>query len=87
MTSDGLPDICFFGGGGNNEGSRRDPDTEEPDDMPGPGVKVKGGRGEDANGVLLGTLFLPDDLPGMVGGGTLAPSSETCARGAGGILC
>ena len=76
LTSDGLPDICFFGGGGNNEGSRRGPDTVEPDDIPGPGVKVRGGRGEDANGVLLGPLSLPDDLPGMLG---------ACARGAGGI--
>ena len=89
MTSDDLPDIsqylCFFGGGGNNDDSLRDPDKEEPDGMPGPGVKVKGGRGEDATGFLLGTPFFPDDLLVVVGGGILAPSSCTCARG--GILC
>ena len=71
VTSDDLPDVCFFGGGGNGAWSRDDPDPVEPNDLPGPGVKVKGGRGEDANGFLFCEPpcepFLSDDLPDMAG--------------------
>ena len=75
MTSDDLPDVCFFGGGGNGVWSRDDPDPVEPNDLPGPGVKVKGGRGDGANGFFLCELpcepFLSDDLPDMAGAARL----------------
>ena len=55
--------------------SRDDPDPVEPNDLPGPGVKVKGGRGEDAKGFFLCELpcepFLSDDLPDMAGAARL----------------